>query len=130
MIRFPKRIDFIEPNRLHAPSKYYDDADKSTIYEVAESLEERYGIINKFISAEKTGLESILKKWFVISLRTNSTQKEFDDRVKSDISAMWRSFILNEEHGMTTKASEARGSPAFVDTSDYYLNMGVSLIYD
>lgn len=130
MIKIPKRIDFKEPVRLHAPSKWYNDHDKKTIYEVAEELEKRYSVVQKFIAIYKVELEKILKQEILFAIKYRKEQIEFDTVIIDKVRVRWRSFIMNEEHGIKTKASRDREDPSFIDTSDYYLNMEPELIYD
>lgn len=130
IVRIPKKLIFKEPVRMHAPSKYSDDADKKTIYDLAVELEDRYNIIHKFIVAYKSETEEIIRKELLLSFFHKKSQEEFESAVIDNIRTLWRTFILNAEHGMTTKASESRGDPAFVDTSDYYLSLEPGFIYD
>ena len=53
-----------------------------------------------------------------------------DGDISLQIANIWRGYILNEEHGIKTKASESRGDPSFVDTSDYYLSMTPVIIHE
>lgn len=103
-------IVFLEPDRLHPHS------DSQSISDVGKALEARYHIIENFC---KDNYDYILARLSELYLR-ESSQDRANRILESDIRAKWRDYILQQLHGMSTKASRERGDPAFVDSGAYY----------
>jgi hypothetical protein len=122
MITAPKKIDFIEPGIQHPNSE------NETIFDVAEKLEQRYSLLQIFIALHKKDLEQIIISEMALAIKHDKSNDEMDGSINDRITPIWRAYILNEEHGIITMASEQRGSASFVDTGSYFtgLSIGVS----
>ena len=129
MITKIKSIDFTEPEVMHSPGS--DGAETElTIFQVAERLERKYSVIATFVALEKKNIERILAEAFAVAIKYDKSNEELDGAISGQIRILWRAYILNGDHGITTKASEARGDPAFVDTSEYYLSLIPEVIHE
>jgi hypothetical protein len=126
VITAPIRIDFTEPLRLHAS----DDGDGTTVFDVAAHLEMRYSVIKTFIALHKKNIERILSKEIALAFKHGKNNAEMDASVAQQIQNEWRAYILNEEHGISTRASRERGDPSFVDTQDYFLSLEARVIHE
>lgn len=97
---------FLSPSRLHSSE------DDVTISEVAKKLEKNYGVIKEFNKKYKNEIIRAIAEY-----RFGRRGKEdAEERIRS----LWRTFIIGNESGMTTKASQERGSQPFVDSGDYF----------
>lgn len=124
MITAPIRLDFTSPERMHA------SGDDITTVAMARKLEEEYSVIRGFVLLHKQEIQRIFAKEMAIAIKRDKSNDEMDGAISLAIMDVWRAYILNEEHGIKTKASEARGDPSFVDTSDYYLSMTPRVIHE
>lgn len=113
-------IEFIEPDTLHPGSN------TQTIAEVASSLEKRYHLLEKFCERIKS---KVCEKFALELLRTKKLDRAFR-MVEELIKNEWREYILESKHGITTKASQERGSEPFVDTGAYYRNLTCRITND
>lgn len=90
--------------------------------EVAEELQERYKIFEKFVDDIELELED--KFLFFLERYINDKNPQaFQEACKSAslwLRDRWREYIEAEEHGIKTKASQMRGDPAFIDTASFY----------
>jgi hypothetical protein len=122
MITIPTKLEFLEPSVAHP------NGNGETIYDVAESLESRYELLHTFIALHKKDIERIIVSEIALAIKHNKENEQMDGSINGRIQPLWRAYILNEEHGIRTKAAELRESASFVDTGSYFtaLNIGVS----
>lgn len=116
---FSLTITFTEPEVLHPNS------DEITIATLAKILEKKYHLLEKF--SELYG-EKIQDRLATVYLREYAKNSQVDLArilrvLEQDIQEWWREYIVDAEHGLTTKASTARGSEPFIDTGAYFRNM-------
>lgn len=109
-------ITFIEPDTLHPNSN------RATIADVANILEHKYHLLEKFCDKYKP---FFLKRF--LRLVTESADVKSFVILEQDIQSAWRDFIVEGEHGLTTKASQKRGSEPFIDTGAYFRDMSVKV---
>lgn len=114
---------------------YTDDNGATTTYEVAEILEARYGVFTAFYEAYKDKIAALLADDMADQIKRMVSGGGSSDHLGTltygadqKIEAMFRRFILTEEHGIIVAASQQQGSrfkspgkkgngkPAFVDT--------------
>ena len=69
MVTAPTRIDFTEPERMHA------SGDTITTFEIAERLERKYNVVRAFIMLHKTDVERIISKELAIGIKRNRTNE-------------------------------------------------------
>ena len=119
MITAPKRIDFKEPEMEHPNG--------GTVVEVANKLEERYRVLNIFVTLNKRELESIIASEMALAIKHDYDNERMDAAINGRIQTIWRTYLINEEHGIRTRAAEKRGGSSFVDTGTYMggLTIGV-----
>lgn len=94
--------------------------------EVAEKLGKRYEIFERFYN----DIEKELQEKFMFHLnRYLGDLRNYENAVSEAcricslwLTDRWRSYIESAEHGLTTKASQERGDPAFIDTQNFYRN--------
>lgn len=117
------KVSFVEPRTLHPNS------DEITIADLASILEHKYHLIEKFNDKYS---EKIADRFTTLYLRAFEKEKDAKKPVnlarilrvlEQDIQEFWREFIVDAEHGLTTKASTERGSEPFIDTGAYFRNM-------
>lgn len=120
MITAPTRLDFKEPEMMHPNGK--------TVFEVAEKLEEKYEVLGKFVAIYKKELERIIATEMALAIKHGIDNETMDAAINGRIQTVWRAYLINEEHGVKTKAAEARGGSSFVDTGTYMggLTIGVA----
>lgn len=108
---------------------YLDGSDTG---EVAFKLEKRYEVGKRFIEFIEPDLERKFQFFFSVEKkRFSDLNKAFDRTLfltSNWLTQEWKQYILQAKHGMTTKASQERGDPAFVDTGAYFSNMEVRLV--
>lgn len=95
--------------------------------EVALKLEREYEVCKRFSEFISKDLED---KFFFYLGREKDWAKGFSNALfltSNWLTNEWRTYIEMAKHGLTTKASQKRGDPAFVDTRAYYRNMQVML---
>lgn len=112
------KINFNEPSSLHPGS------DTATIAEVATHLENKYHLLENFCAKHAKDFAKVLVKW--IKRNPNDFNRALA-MLEQEIQNKWREYIVNAEHGLSTKASSQRGSEPFIDTGAYYRNMRVTL---
>ena len=122
MITAPKRIDLIEPEIPHP-----DGAEGETIYDIAQRIEARYAVFRKFVELRKSDIEQILVSEMVLGIKHNYTNEYMDKQILGRVKQLWSVFIVNEEHGIRTKAAETRGGSSFVDTGSYMGGMTIGV---
>lgn len=101
--------------------------------DVAVELEERFDVGKRFVEFIEKDLESKFMSNYETELkRSNYDFERALDKtlflVSQWLTKEWREYILLAKHGMTTKASQKRGDPAFVDTGAYFQNMQIRLV--
>ena len=124
MITAPKRIDLIEPEIPHP-----DGAEGETIYDIAQRIEARYAVFRKFVELRKSDIERILVSEMVLGIKHNYTNEYMDKQILGRVKQLWSVFIVNEEHGIRTKAAETRGGSSFVKTGSYKVNFKIGVIH-
>jgi hypothetical protein len=124
MITAPTKIDFIEPAIEHPKS------DSETIFDIAEKLEKRYNVLNIFVVLHKKDLEGIIASEMAMAIKHDKSNEEMDGAINDRITPLWRAYILNEEHGIKTRASEQRGSASFVDTGSYFTALSIGVKHE
>ena len=124
MITAPKRIDLIEPEIPHP-----DGVEGETIYDIAQRLEARYAVFRKFVELRKSDIERILVSEMVLGIKHNYTNEYMDKQILGRVKQLWSVFIVNEEHGIRTKAAETRGGSSFVKTGAYKDNFRIGVIH-
>lgn len=110
----------LEPERQHAKS------DHQTIAEVAEELEQRYQLSEKFFEFISPQIEDKFLEILGRNARAEITPKVYSDvlnQLSDWLTAEWREWIRTMKHGIRTQASKERGTPSFIDTTEYFLNM-------
>lgn len=120
MITAPKRLDFKEPDMMHPNG--------GNVVDIANRLEQRYDVLNKFVALKKKELENIIVTEMALAIKHNYENEQMDAAINGRIQILWRAYLINEEHGIRTKAAEARGGSSFVDTGTYMggMTIGVS----
>lgn len=119
MITAPKRLDFKEPELMHP--------NDGTVLEVAERLEEKYSVLRKFVAIKKRELEKILASEMALAIKHGKSNDEMDASINGRIQTIWRAYLINEEHGIRTRAAEKRGGSSFVDTGTYMGGMTIGV---
>ena len=119
MITAPKRLDFKEPELAHPNG--------DTVVDVANRLEQKYEVLAKFVALKKKELETIIASEMALAIKHGSTNEEMDAAINGRIQTVWRSYLINEEHGIRTKAAEARAGSSFVDTGTYMGGMTIGV---
>lgn len=109
---------------------YVDGSDTG---EVAFKLEERFEVGERFIQFIEPSLEAKFMSTYETELKrfNYDFDKAFERALfltSQWLTKEWREYILLAKHGLTTKASQKRGDPAFVDTGAYFQNMQVRMI--
>lgn len=95
--------------------------------DVGEKLEDRYKIIERFYDFIAKDLE---EKFLFFWGRERDMIKGIDNALflTSDwLTNQFREYLEMAKHGLTTKASQERGDPAFIDTGNYYRNVRIVL---
>lgn len=118
-------IEFTSPQMLHPNS------DEITVADLSFILEKKYHLLEKFGELYQ---DKICERFATLSLRSLERSKDFtiDKKqilrvLEQDIQEWWREYIVEAQHGLTTKASEQRGSEPFIDTGAYFRNIRVIL---
>ena len=124
MITAPKRIDLIEPEIPHP-----DGENGETIYDIAQRLEARYALFQKFVALRKKDIEQVLVSEMVLGIKYNWTNEYMDKQILGRIKQIWSVFLINEEHGIKTKAAENEDRQSFVKTGAYKDNFRIGVIH-
>lgn len=122
MITAPKRIDFKEPELMHPNAE-----DGETILDIANKLEQRYSILEKFVAIKQSELEGIIASEMALAIKHDYGNDRMDAAINGRIQTIWRAYLINEEHGMRTQAAEQRGGSSFVDTGAYMGGMTIGV---
>lgn len=99
-------VSFRSPSRPHA------DSETTSVSEVARELERRYAVIATFAKL----YESEIKKIIVQIALKRMERLVGEEKIRD----MWREYVINEDHGIKTKAAAERGNQSFVDSGDYF----------
>lgn len=93
--------------------------------EVAEDLEKRYGLCERFFNFISQDLESKFMYFLERDLKLG-IEKAFDNACffsSEWLTNEWHLYIEQAKTGIITKASQGRDTPSFIDTGNYYANM-------
>lgn len=93
--------------------------------EVAEKLQKRYKICELFFRDISQSMEDKFNSLLERNLR-GSSRKGFENTLfvmSQWLTNEWRDYIELAKHNLTTKASQERGDPAFIDTGNFYKNL-------
>lgn len=93
--------------------------------EVAEKLEKRYGLCERFFNFISQDLESKFMYFLERDLKLG-IERAFSNAcffTSNWLTNEWRLYIELAKTGIITKASEERDTPSFIDTGFYYSNM-------
>lgn len=99
-----------------------------TVIDIANRLEQKYEVLRKFVALKKSVLEGILASEMALAIKHGYGNEQMDAAINGRIQTVWRAYLINEEHGIRTKAAEDRGGSSFVDTGTYMggLTIGVT----
>lgn len=122
MITAPKRIDFKEPEMMHPNAE-----DGETIFEVATRLEHRYNVLAKFVAIRQKDLEGILAAEMALAIKHGYGNDIMDAAIDGRIKEIWRNFLMNEEHGIRTRAADVNNRQSFVDSGAYMGGMTIGV---
>lgn len=93
--------------------------------EVAEELEKRFGLCERFFNFIASDLESKFMYFLGRDMKMGY-EKAFESAcffASEWLTNEWRMFIEQAKTGIITKASMDRDTPSFIDTGFYYSNM-------
>lgn len=123
MITAPKRIDFKEPELMHPKAE-----DGETILDVANRLEHRYNLLAKFVAIRKRDLEAIIADEMAQAIKHDYGNDRMDAAIDGRIKEVWRNFLMNEEHGIRTRAADVNNRQSFIASGAYMggLTIGVA----
>jgi len=122
MITAPKRIDFKEPELMHPNAE-----DGETILDVANRLEHRYSLFQKFVAIKQHELESIIATEMALAIKHGYGNDIMDAAIDGRIKEIWRNFLMNEEHGIRTRAADVNNRQSFVDSGAYMGGMTIGV---
>ena len=99
-----------------------------TVIDIANRLEQKYEVLAKFVALKKSELEKIIASEMALAIKHGAGNEQMDAAINGRIQTVWRAYLINEEHGIRTKAAESRGGSSFVDTGTYMggLTIGVT----
>lgn len=102
-------LEFLAPSRMHPNS------DSITIADLANILEGKYHLLEKFTELH----EPEIIEYALTCLYDDRGEKLINEFVKNK----WREFILREMHGLKSKVSTEEHRTSFVQTQAYYQNV-------
>lgn len=105
-------LDFNAPDIVHPFS------DSVTIAEVAQFLENKYHLIDKFLSDRQ---EAIIE--YALTLDLPADAHLLDSFIQSE----FREYIITESHNIKTRASQMQGREAFINSGAYYRGVSVNV---
>lgn len=111
---------------LYAIERVLPYVNGSDTGKVAEKLENRYGLCERFFNFISQDLESKFMYFLERDLERLGVEKAFENACffsSEWLTNEWRMYIEQAKTGITTKASQERGDPSFIDTANYYRNM-------
>lgn len=110
---------------LYAIERVVPYIDGSNTGEVAEKLEKRYGLCERFFNFISQDLERKFMYYLERDLKLG-VEKAFENACffsSEWLTNEWRMYIEQAKTGIVTKASEGRDTPSFIDNGFYYSNM-------
>lgn len=110
---------------LYAIERVVPYVNGSNTGEVAEKLEKRYGLCERFFNFISQDLERKFMYYLERDLKLG-VEKAFENACffsSEWLTNEWRMYIEQAKTGIVTKASQERGDPSFIDTANYYRNM-------
>ena len=130
LTHLPTVISFQEPNIQH-------QHDAITDSELAKKLEKKYHILRLFAQRKKDAIKKIIVKGMIRSWKGSSVKgllKKFEltsgtDQentygiMGSQITALYRNFMLANGTGIKTRASIREKRQSFIATGEYYEKM-------
>jgi hypothetical protein len=121
MITAPRSIDFIEDAGIMNPNG-------GSTFDVAMKLEIRYSVLAKFVALHKYDIERAIAFAMADAIKHGFDNDRMDAAIELGIKPMWQAYLLNEEHGIHTRAAEKNNRQSFVDTGTYLraLKIGVA----
>lgn len=122
MITAPKRLDIIEPAIPHPHGE-----EGTTIYDVAQRLEQRYALMHKFLALHKEDIERLFAFEIAYAIKHDSTNLQMDSRLNTSLREMFRMFLINEEHGIRTMAADKENRQSFVKSGAYMGNFTIGV---
>lgn len=90
-----------------------------SVFEVAEILERRYNLIEKFTTLYKEEIKKLLKQYYSKVKRAPKTSKA---TLEGSIQSLWIDYLDKEEHGIETLASVKEERKSFI-RKGHYSNM-------
>ena len=126
----PTAISFQEPNIQH-------QHDAITDPELAKKLEKKYHILRLFAQRKKDAIKKIIVKGMIrswkgssvkgllkkIKLTSGTDQENTYGIMGSQITALYRNFMLANGTGIKTRASIREKRQSFIATGEYYEKM-------
>ena len=106
------KIQFVEPAMMHP------GGDGVEIAEVALFLEHKYELCSRFIEYIRPQLIKQASRYLL-----NTTRNDPFFLLENWLKNEWRDYIIDELHGIKTKAAEKESRESFVDTGAYYRSM-------
>ena len=119
---FKINIIYEEPNRIHPSAK---GESTLTTDNLARFLEAKYHLLEIFTNMYAKQIVEMLTKEVMKPQKPNAERifMKLENFIKNE----WRDYIVNERHGIKTRAAQERGSESFVDTGAYFKNLSVKL---
>lgn len=111
---------------LYAIERVLPYVNGSDTGEVAEELEKRFGLCERFFNFIASDLERKFMYFLERDLERLGAEKAFDNAcffTGEWLTNEWRMYIEQAKTGIITKASMDRDTPSFIDTGFYYSNM-------
>lgn len=102
----------------NAPELPHPGSRDITVVELAQILESKYKLLERFTKAVEPKFMAYLRK-IINRGHKGLNLAQINEFFKSE----WREYILDGAHGIMTEAARERGDPSFVDTSAYYLGI-------
>lgn len=99
-----------------------------TVIDIANRLEQKYDLLRTFVVLHKSDLEKIIASEMALAIKHGYDNIVMDSAIDGRIKEVWRSFLMNEEHGIRTKAAEEKNRQSFIDSGTYMnaLTIGVT----
>lgn len=110
---------------LYSVERVVPYVEGSNTGEVAEELEKRFGLCERFFNFIAQDLENKFMFFLGRDMRLGF-EKAFDNALfhtSNWLTNEWRMYITQAKTGIVTKASMGRDTPSFIVTGRYYENM-------
>jgi len=111
---------------LNTSANLYSDGNIS-VYEVAMKLEKQYKIYEKFFENNEDKIAKILSRTIAEYLN-GVVSFNFETKFEGRLQSLFRQYMLNEEHGITTYASIKEERKSFLDTGNYITKTRFKLV--